>query len=249
MASPLIVRGRPVELVRHPGEGPPLVLVHGAGANARAWDPVARALGGFEVLCPSLPGRGDGAEAPETAAEAAAWLAEVIGTLGGPPPFVLGHSYGGAVVLELALAGAPLAGIVLVATGARLRVHPGVLAAAARAVETGERMSTRFAFIGAEPSAIDAYEAALATTPPEAARRDWIACDRFDRIGAIDGLDLPALVVGGTADALTPPKYHQYLADHLPRAQLAFLEGRGHMVPWEDPQAFARVVRTFGAAC
>ena len=45
MATPLIVRGREVELVRHPGEGPPLLLVHGAGSNARAWDPVARALG------------------------------------------------------------------------------------------------------------------------------------------------------------------------------------------------------------
>ncbi|MEZ4335670.1 MAG: alpha/beta hydrolase [Sandaracinaceae bacterium] len=249
MATPLIVRGREVELVRHPGEGPPLLLVHGAGSNARAWDPVARALGGFEVACPSLPGRGDGARAPESAAEAGAWLAEVIDALGGPPPFVLGHSYGGAVALELALTGAPLAGLVLVATGARLRVHPAVLAAAAAAVEGGSLVSTRFAFVGAERAIVDAYEAACATTPPDATQRDWIACDSFDRIGALSGVHVPALVVGGTADALTPPKYHRYLAEHLPRAQLVMVEGRGHMLPWEDPQGFARMVRSFGAAC
>ncbi len=248
--TPLTVGGRAVELIHHPGAGPPLVLVHGAGANAAVWDPVARALGGFEVWCPSLPGRGGSeGEAPATAAEAAGWLAEGLARLGGPPPWVAGHSYGGAVAIELALLGAPIAGLVLVATGARLRVHPGVLEAAALAVERAAPMSTRFAFVGGEPAAIEAYEAALARTPPAATLRDWGACDAFDRIGAIDAIEAPALVLGGTADALTPPKYHQYLGAHLPRGQLRLVEGRGHMLPWEDPQAFGREVRTYVAAC
>jgi pimeloyl-ACP methyl ester carboxylesterase len=110
-------------------------------------------------------------------------------------------------------------------------------------------MSNRFAFVGAPPEAVDAYEVAVRETPPEAARRDWTACDRFDRIGALGGIAAPALALGGTADLLTPPKYHRYLAEHLPRAQLRLLEGRGHMLPWEDPHAFAREVRVFAAAC
>lgn len=244
------IGGRRVELWRAPGEGPPLVLVHGSGGHGRAWAPVARELGAFDVIAPSLPGRGASeGEAFDDAAAAARWLGGVLGALGGPPPLVAGHSYGGAVALELALLGAPLAGLVLVATGARLRVHPTVLEAAARAVEEGVPMSNRFAFVGARPEVVDAYEAAARETPPEATLRDWTACDRFDRIGALAGIAAPALALGGASDALTPPKYHRYLAEHLPRGQLRLLDGRGHMLPWEDPHGFAREVRAFAAAC
>ncbi len=246
----LTVGERRVELFRTEEGGPPLVLIHGSGGNGGAWSEVARELSAFEVIAPSLPGRGASeGEAFEDAAAAASWLAEVLRALGGPPPFVAGHSYGGAVALELALLGAPIAGLVLVATGARLRVHPTVLEAAARAVEGGVPMSSRFAFVGARPEAVAAYEAAARATPPEATRRDWTACDRFDRVGALEGIAAPALALGGTADVLTPPKYHRYLAEHLPRAQLRLLEGRGHMLPWEDPHGFAREVRAFAAAC
>ena len=71
----------------------------------------------------------------------------------------------------------------------------------------------------------------------------------FDRIGGLAPITAPCLALGGTEDVLTPPKYHRYLAESLPRAQLVLVEGRGHMLPWEDPQGFARQVRVFAAAC
>lgn len=244
------VDGWPVEIAHHPGEGPPLVLMHGAGANAEVWAPVARELTAFDVYAPSLPGRGgSGGPAFEEAISAGAWLARVIAALGGPPPIVVGHSLGGGIVLELALLGAPIAGLVLVATGARLRVHPSVLAAAARAVETDTPMSTRFAFVDASQEAIDAYEAAASNTPPRATVCDWAVCQSFDRIGALSAIELPCLVLGGAADLLTPAKYQHYLAGALPRAQLVLMDGRGHMLPWEDPQGFARQARVFASAC
>ena len=250
MAATLRVGGRAVELVRHRADGPPLVLVHGAGGNAGIWAPLARELSAFDLIAPSLPGRGGSeGEAFTRAAAAAAWLAEVLDALGGPPPLVLGHSYGGALVLELALRGVELAGLVLVATGARLRVHPGVLMAAAQAVRTSTPMSSRFAFVGGERGIIDAFAEASDATPPEATERDWQACNDFDRMAALDGLDVPALILGGTSDVLTPPKYHRYLAEHMPRAQLTLMEGRGHMLPWEEPHSFASEVRSFAASC
>ncbi len=250
MAASLVVDGRSVELVRHRADGPPLVLVHGAGGNAAIWAPLVRELSAFDLIVPSLPGRGGSeGESFADAAAAGAWLGEVLRALDGPPPFVLGHSYGGAVAIELALSGAELAGLVLVSTGARLRVHPGVLMAATQAVRTSTPMSSRFAFVGGEPEVIDAFTAASDETPPEATERDWNACNDFDRIGALDGLEAPALILGGTSDVLTPPKYHRYLVDHLPRAQLTLMEGRGHMLPWEDPHSFASEVRSFGSSC
>lgn len=250
MATSLTVDDRPVEVLHWPGDGPPLVLVHGSGANAHAWAPVARELGAFDVYAPSLPGRcGSAGEALDDARALGAWLGRLLDALGGPPPFVVGHSFGGAIAIELALTGAPIAGLVLVATGGRLRVHPGVLQAAAQAVAAGVPMSTRFAFVGASAEAMDAYEATLQRTPPPATARDWAACDAFDRIGGLAPITAPCLALGGTEDVLTPPKYHRYLAESLPRAQLVLVEGRGHMLPWEDPQGFARQVRVFAAAC
>ncbi|MBX3271332.1 MAG: alpha/beta hydrolase [Sandaracinaceae bacterium] len=248
----LEVDGRAVEVAHRAGLGPVILLVHGAGGCAAVWAPVAAHLGGFEVLAPSLPGRGRSAgDAFDDATAAGAWLARAIAALDRGPPILVGHSYGGAVALEAALAGAPLAGLALVATGARLRVHPSVLAAAARAAEGGSPMSTSFAFYDAPRAAIEGYERAAGATPPSATRADWIACDRFDRLGdpgALARLGTPALVLGGAADPLTPPKYHERLAGALGRAQLVIVPGRGHMLPWEDPARFAREVRAWAAA-
>lgn len=226
------------------------MLLHGAGGNAFVWEPLARELSAFDIAAPSLPGRGaTGGAAYEDAREAGAWVGEWLREVGARGAIVVGHSYGGGVAMELALGGAPIGGLVLVATGARLRVHPAVLQAAERAVTTGEPMSARFAFHDAPRGAIEAFEAASATTPPEATRADWRACDSFDRMGMLGAIEVPTLVVGGQGDLLTPPRYHGYLADHLPRAQLELVAGRGHMLPWEDPAGFARLVRTFAAAC
>lgn len=243
------VRGRPAEHLRREAEGPRLVLLHGAGANADVWEPLARRLDAFDLAIPSLPGRGGSAgPAFERADEAAGWLEEWLAELGGPPPIVLGHSYGGGVAIELALASERVAGLVLVGTGAKLRVHPTILETAEQAARIGEPVPSRFAFSReADPAAIARYERAAGRTPPEAALADWRACDGFDRRADLPRIGAPALVVGGAADALTPPKYHRYLAEHLPRAQLELVPGAGHMLPWEQPEALARRLRTWAA--
>lgn len=241
--------GRTVELWRRVGEGPPIVLVHGAGANGEVWTDLGARLSGFDVAAPSLPGRGasEGA-AFEVASDAAKWLDGVLGALGGPPAIVLGHSYGGAVAIELALSSARVAGLVLVSTGARLRVHPSILQAAAQAMKTSVPFSARFAFrAAADPAALDRYEASIAKTPASAVLADWRACDGFDRLGQLDELRVPCLVVGGVDDVLTPPKYPRYLAEHLPRAQLELVPEAGHMLPWERPDALARHVQAWSA--
>ncbi len=61
----------------------------------------------------------------------------------------------------------------------------------------------------------------------------------------LSAIRVPALVVGGTADVLTPPKYQRYLAEQLPRAQLELVEGAGHMLPFEVPHELARRVRAW----
>ncbi|MGF1465916.1 MAG: alpha/beta fold hydrolase [Sandaracinaceae bacterium] len=241
----LQVDGKAVTLHRNRGEGPRLVLLHGAGGNGGIWAPVLPHLDGFAAVAPSLPGR-DGSEgqALGSAGQAAAWVGRLVTAVGGGPAIVVGHSYGGAIALELAFGGAALRGLVLACSGARLRVHPRILEAARDAMRTGEGLSLGFAFAPGTPaSVVEAYEAAVARTPPAAALADWASCHVFDRMADLERVTVPALMVCGSEDELTPVKYHRFLATALPRGAMVEMAGHAHMLPFEAPVAFAAEVR------
>lgn len=228
-----------------------LVLVHGCGTDARFWDRLVPHLAGLEVVALSLPGRAEtGGEALQSASDAARWLLATLRARGIGRAVVVGHSYGGAIAIEAALrsrddASGLVAGLGLVCTGARLRVLPVVLAAVSAAVETGIAADlSRFAYRpGTDPGLIERTEAAARTTPVTSTERDWLATDAFDRMGQVGAIEIPTLVVAGSEDALTPPKYARYLADRIAGAHLRIIEEAAHMLPVERPAELADALR------
>lgn len=108
------------------GNGPDLVLLHGAGGNARdfTYQFTDHLTDRFRVISVDRPGLGWSSRArdglndafttdAESPAEQARLIAEAVRQLGADRPLVLGHSYGGAVAMAWALE-EPAAGIVLV---------------------------------------------------------------------------------------------------------------------------------------
>jgi pimeloyl-ACP methyl ester carboxylesterase len=100
------------------GDGPPVVLLHGAGEFAACW---MRALPNLvrthRVVVPDLPGHGASAVTgdPPDAAQAAAWLAGLIERTCPSPPALVGHGMGGAIAARFAIGhGAQVARLVLV---------------------------------------------------------------------------------------------------------------------------------------
>ena len=69
-------------------------------------------------------------------------------------------------------------------------------------------------------------------------RGDFLACDRLDLIEAAGRIAVPTLVICGAEDKMTPPALSQAIAEKIPGARLALVEGAGHMVMLEDPVAF-----------
>lgn len=90
------------------GTGPPLLMVHGLGANLRTWDPILAALrGSREIVLVDLPGHGRslplvGRQTVEDHADA---LANFVQSQGLATADLVGSSVGGRLVLELARRG------------------------------------------------------------------------------------------------------------------------------------------------
>lgn len=66
---------------------------------------------------------------------------------------------------------------------------------------------------------------------------------RADSRPDLPGLDLPALVVCGRQDAITPLDSSVEMAELLPRGRLVVLEDCGHLSSWEQPEAVGAALR------
>ena len=100
-----VVRANSIKIAyERVGEGPPLVLVHGAGVDGRMWQPQLTALADeFTVVAWDEPGAGRSDDVPAGfgLADYAHCLAAVIDALALGPAHVAGLSWGGTVVQEL----------------------------------------------------------------------------------------------------------------------------------------------------
>ncbi len=229
---------------------PPLVFIHGAGGSSLHWPPQLRRLPGIEIFALDLPGHGASPGSSldtitEKTRNVVAW-AEALGV--GPYVFC-GHSMGGAIAQTLALDhGQHVAGLILVGTGGRLRVHPDILSSSASDDGFRQAVDTILAWSysdSADRRMVELAGERLTQCPAEVVHADYLACDRFDVMPRLRGINCPTLVICGSADQLTPPKYSQYLAEQIPGASLVIIEDAGHMVMLEQPQAVSEAITKF----
>jgi pimeloyl-ACP methyl ester carboxylesterase len=230
---------------RGPSHHPPLLWVHGAGGDHTHWPPQLRRLPGLTVYAPDLPGHGR-SEGPgcRTIADYAANVLALLDALDVERAIIGGHSMGGAIAQTLALDSPErVAGLILVGTGAKLRVTPLILDRLPDEFEAVVDTIIEMAYgPGASEELIRLGRRTLAACDPHVLKGDFQACDAFDVMARLEAIRAPTLVIGGTGDKLTPPKYVRYLAEHIPNAQLHLIEDAGHMLALEAPQQVADVV-------
>jgi pimeloyl-ACP methyl ester carboxylesterase len=233
---------------RRPESGPVLVLIHGAGGSRLHWPPQLRRMPGATVYALDLPGHGraagSGCETIEGyAAAVASFLEQVVAN----PAVIVGHSMGGAIAQRLALNKEErVSSLVLVATGARLRVAASILESIQQDFESAVDLITGYAWSsGVDPPLMEVGRNALRDTGADVLLGDFLACDRFDVMRRLGEIELPTLVIGGSADRLTPLKYGQFLEEQIPNAWLMTVEGAGHMVMLERSEQVADAVKSF----
>jgi pimeloyl-ACP methyl ester carboxylesterase len=231
------------------GSGPPLVLVHGAGGSADLWRRQLDGLAGVaRVVAPDLPGHGPlGGRGKPSIPGYAEWLEGFLTVLDAGPVVLVGHSMGGAVAQTLALARpGRLAALVLVGTGARLRVLARIVDLLRHHPREGQSLIRDLSFApGAPRECTEMVDRVLREGAPLVTLGDYLACDRFDVRDRLAAIRTPTLVLTGAEDRLTPPKHGRFLAETIPGARLVEIPAAGHFPHLEQPVAVNAAIREF----
>lgn len=238
-------------LVRPDADGPTALYVHGSGANRHLWVNQYGPDGPFHpAVALDLSGHSDSQDieteaGPETLAAYAADVAAVARET--DADVLVGNSLGGAVVFEVLLSGRfDPAGAVFAGTGAKLAVHESIRTLLRDDFEALVELLHEDSRLVHEPheTVRERSKAALFDAGQRVTTRDFMTCHTFDVRDRLDELDLPALAVVGEHDSLTPPAYHEYLADELPDCELAVVENAAHLAMLEQPAAFNAALET-----
>jgi pimeloyl-ACP methyl ester carboxylesterase len=154
---------------------------------------------------------------------------------------------GGAIAIEIAL-GEPklLSAIVLVGSGARLRVAPMIMSEIRRDYVHAAELITGWAYSARTDTSFRRVSIQeLLEVPAEVTYGDFEACDHFDRMGEVGRITLPTLIVCGEDDKLTPVKYSQYMKDKIRDARLVIIPSAGHSVMLERPDELNAALQSF----
>jgi pimeloyl-ACP methyl ester carboxylesterase len=257
------------------GEGPPLVLLHGYADSADTWRLVLDGLArrNHSALAVDMPGFGRAARLrpgepilPQLDRFAAA-VVEAAGD--GEPAVLVGNSLGGCAAIRAAQRpDLPLAGIVpigpaglglapwldliegnplvqaLLLAGAVVP-RPLVQAFVGRAYRT-LAFAPRAAV---DPLVVRTFashfaDAATVRRYVHTARR--LLGELHDPF-ELERIELPALLVWGSRDAMVPHRGAQKLLDAVPGSRLELLDGCGHCPQLEDPERLVELVLRFAA--
>jgi len=223
-----------------------LIFIHGAGNTGLVWHYQTKYFADSDAI--SLPGHPEGKPCTNID-DYAGWLHRYVLDKGYSQPVLVGHSMGGAVAQMYALNyPADVKALVLVGTGARLRVRPdllkllkdGIDAPAGWVKNILEPLYSRVAPEVREKVINRVIEVGVAVQ-----LNDFRCCDKFDIMDRVHQITAPTLVVCGTEDDMTPVKYSQYLANKVAGAKLLIIDGGSHLVFLEKPGEVNRPIEEF----
>lgn len=244
---------------------PPVVLLHGIPGWRGTWRRVGGALAPHSfVIVPDLAGFGESSQAPAAfhAAEQADLVVATIRQLSLGPVHLAGFDFGGpTAVLVYAKAPELVASLTLAATNvlidtripAPLRVVrvPVIGSLFARLLfgRLGLTLMWCAAVARRERFTLADYRAVLRFSQGVASTRRVFEASLRDLPGlygpvqaTLERIRVPCTIVWGDRDPFFPIAVGERTVAHIPGATFVVLEGCGHFLPAEDPEALAQII-------
>jgi pimeloyl-ACP methyl ester carboxylesterase len=94
-------------------------------------------------------------------------------------------------------------------------------------------------------SQLDHIALLMTRNPPAVTAKGDLAMFRWDAGEGPEKIDVPTLVVGGSADIVTRPKASRRIASRIPSARLQVIEGVNHMGPVEGADLYNGLIAEF----
>lgn len=248
------------------GEGPPLVLVHGWSMSGRVWTFQQELSEEFRLIVPDLRGHGrSGSPAVGyDLGDLAGDLVALFERLDLTHAVLLGWSLGAQVVLAAFPAiRKRLAGLVLVGGTPRFTVtegYPfGLPANEPRGMglrmkrDFNRTMGEFFRSMFAEGELSREQENRIAREivmggrlpEPDVAAQILDTLAKADLRAVLPSVDVPVLLIHGSADTICPPAASRYMAEQLSWSKLEIMEGAGHAPFLASPTQFTNILKNF----
>jgi pimeloyl-ACP methyl ester carboxylesterase len=223
-----------------------IIFVHGSGACGDIWRYQTDYFPDSHAV--NLPGHPNG-QTLKSVEECADWLRKYIKGRGHKDVVLAGHSLGGAIALMYALKyPQELKGIIIIGSGARLRVHPMFLTPCEEAIKGNPRNWYRLVEemyrLTPEDYEREVIEKQKAIGPA-VMLNDFLCCDKFDIMDRVHEIKLPALVICGELDVMTPVKYANYLGAKIANSRVVIVPKAGHFVLAEKPEMVNKAIEDF----
>lgn len=253
------------------GAGEPIVLLHCTGGSGRQWTELAEALqANFRVIAPDLCGYGETTHWPGNGTFNLAVEADLVAALIDKlkkPAHIVGHSFGGAVALQLALRYPQhLKSLTLIEPAAfhllrggdevddgALRQISEVGTTIVNAVNCGDYLGAMHRFVdywsgeGAWDALPNPQRVALAIRINKVTLDFWAALNDPTRLSDLTDLAVPTLVIFGGRSPLPTRRICFHLARKLPDVRLRTIADAGHMLPMTHFSEICELVATHSA--
>ncbi len=227
-------------------DAPVIIFVHGAGGSAATWFMQLKGLSNdFHIIALELNGHG---KSPDRLDDDTieSYLTDINGIVKQyEKPVLAGHSMGGALSQLYALRHPEkISGIILISTGAKLRVAPLIFDMLENNFEGYIDAAGSYMFYEeTSTELIEASKNEIRKCKPSIINRDFTACNGFDIMESISEISLPSLILVGEQDLMTPMKYSNYLHEKLQNSTLHVIENAGHSVMLEQPGQFNTYIK------
>lgn len=249
VAAPAALAPQPVA-----SQAVPLVLVHGFGANAAAWNAVRPRLAGAQpILTPELPGHGRAAALAEPSLDALAdSILSQIEATGARECDLVGHSLGGAVAALVAgNLSVRVRSLTLIAPAGLGPEIDGDFLSGFLAARTSDGLTAWLERLVADRASLPrSYAQAVLreraqqpVEPAQAAIARRLFPDGAQAVSVADAIERfpgPLRVIWGREDRIVPARHQERLPGQAARHLLA---GIGHMPHVEAPALVARLIQ------